>query len=109
VLANLLVTWTHVPLAPAVLGLLLLLAVIAVVKRAAPRALKHDAPLETGARLLLRWFPLFFVPPAVGVVQSSAILRAAWAPMLVVLVASTFAGIAVTVVVLRLLSRHARA
>lgn len=102
-------TRTHVPLAPAVFGLLLLLAVIAVMKRAAPRALKHDAPLETGARLLLRWFPLFFVPPAVGVVQSSAILRTAWAPMLAVLVASTLAGIAVTIGVLRLLSRNARA
>lgn len=99
----------HWTIAPAVLGLLVLLAFVVLARRAAPRLMKHDGAFERGARLLLRWMPLFFVPPAVGIVQSANLLRTAWISMLVVLAVSTLGSIAVTITVLRLLAKRAHA
>jgi putative effector of murein hydrolase LrgA (UPF0299 family) len=76
----------HVPLPGPVVGMLLLLAVLALRPRWAER-------LARGGELLLRHMALFFVPAGVGVVTELHVLETEWLPVCVALVASTLVGL----------------
>lgn len=58
-----------------------------------------DVPLERGAHVLLRWFPLFFVPACVGVLHYTSLLSHVWLGLIVALVCSSVAGIVVAALV----------
>ncbi len=54
------------------------------------------APLLHTSDTLLQWLGLLFVPAGVGIVTQLALLRAAWFPVTISLVCSTFASLLVT-------------
>ena len=86
----------------AVLGMVALLGLVIARGRV-------DTPLERAAHLLLRWFPLFFVPACVGVMEYGAVIAHAWLGLAVALVGSTLLGIVAAASVGTLLARNARA
>ncbi len=95
------VAYAHLRFSSAVLGMLVLLALLAVRRRI-------DPPLERAAHLLLRWFALLFVPACVGVMQYGTLLAHAWLGVCVTLVLSTLIGIAVAAAVGTAVHRRVR-
>jgi holin-like protein len=65
------------------------------------------APVVEAARFLLAHLSLLFVPVGVGVVTHLDVLRAHGLRLALVIVLSTWAGLAVSALVLRALMRHA--
>ncbi|MDQ2866011.1 MAG: CidA/LrgA family protein [Candidatus Eremiobacteraeota bacterium] len=90
-----------VSISTAVLGLLVLLALLVVRRRV-------DPSLERVAYGLLRWFPLFFVPSCVGAMQYASTLAKSWMAICVTLVVSTLLGLVVAAVVGAAIARRPR-
>ena len=88
----------HLSLPGPVLGMLILLAALAV------PALR--APVQAAADALLQHLSLLFVPAGVGVMTHLALLAQYGVRMLVVIVLSTLIGMAVTALVFRALLRR---
>lgn len=90
-----------------VLGILLLLAVLALSeRRRAPSAAAPDAPVGRAADGLLAHLGLLFVPAGVGVARSPELLLQNGPGVLAALVLSTVATLLVTVGVFRLVRRR---
>lgn len=77
----------HSNFSAAVLALVLSLMVLALFG-------KRAETLRPGARVLLRWFPLFFVPSCVRIIDYTGVLQAQWPGVSVALIASTLIGLA---------------
>ncbi len=91
--------WLHLPYPGPVIGMVLLLVALhwpAVQQR-----------VQTVARFLLGHLSLLFVPVGVGVVTQLGLVAEYGLRLLVVIVASTWIGLAVTALVLRQLMRQA--
>ncbi len=88
----------HLPIPGPVLGLLLLLAALAW----APLR----APVQAAAELLLEHLSLLFVPVGVGVITHLQLVSQYGGRLALIIVVSTWLGLAVTAVVLRFLLRH---
>ncbi len=87
------------PVPGPVIGLGLLFAGLALRRRPAPAA------VDEGADTLLRHLSLLFVPAGVGVVQYLPLLADQWLAVVASVVGSAVAAIAVTGLVLQLLTR----
>jgi putative effector of murein hydrolase LrgA (UPF0299 family) len=89
---------THLPVPGPVLGLVLMLAFL---------ALRKSIPgnLETTAGTLLKHLSLLFVPAGVGVLQHLARIQAEWLAIAAALLVSSVATIVVTAVVMRAMMR----
>ena len=85
------------PIPGPVIGMTLLLATLL-----ARGQVSHDTRTNVGA--FLQHMSLFFVPAGVGVMVHLHRVAAEWLPIVVSLVVSTFAGIAVTAWVIRAMS-----
>jgi holin-like protein len=92
----------HLPIPGAVLGLLLLLAIL--IARGGP-----DREMKATAGSLLSNMTLLFVPAGVAIITELDALRRNWLPVTVALVVSTVLGMATTALVMQGLSRRARA
>lgn len=88
-----------VPFPGPVLGMVLLFGGLLVFKTSAP-------VLEETADTLLRNLSLLFVPAAVGVIQHGAVLRAHGVAIVLALLLSTIATLAVTALVFAAVSRR---
>lgn len=86
----------HLPLPGPVLGMVLLLALL--------RVEAVRAPVAACADFLLSHLSLLFVPVGVGVMTHLALIVEHGVGMLVVIVLSTWAGLAATALALRLLT-----
>ena len=84
----------ELPVPGPVLGLVLMLALL---------ALRRDVPgnIQTTAGGLLKHFSLLFVPAGVGVLQHLGRIEAEWLAIAAALLASSIATIVVTAVVMR--------
>jgi len=89
---------THLPVPGPVLGLVLMLAFLALRK-------SIPASLETTAGGLLKHLSLLFVPAGVGVLQHLARIQAEWLALAAALLVSSVATIVVTAVVMRAMIR----
>jgi holin-like protein len=85
------------PVPGPVIGMLMLLAALAV----SPRLL---AMMESTANELLRHLSLLFVPAGVGIMVSASVLRGHWLAVGLAVLASTVLTMAVTALVMRALS-----
>ena len=93
--------WLRWPVPAAMVGMVLLLAVLACRGRWA-------AALEAASTPLLKHMMLFFIPAVAGVVEQLAVLRAGWLPFVVASVAGAVLTLAVTAFTLqKLLQRQA--
>ncbi len=90
-----LVRLAHVPLPGPVLGLLILLVAL--------RWEPVRRPVQAAADVLLAHLSLLFVPVGVGVMTHVGLITQYGARMLLVIVVATWAGMAVTALVLRAL------
>jgi holin-like protein len=81
-----------------VLGMGLLAALLAALRRPAPQ-------LEAVADGVLRNLSLLFVPAAVGVTEQAGLIAANWAAILAALLVSTLLTLVVTVAVFRAVAR----
>ncbi len=86
------------PLPGPVIGLVLLLALLAIRRAVWPA-------LATTARGLLQHLTLLYVPAGVGLMVHLARLQQQWLPLVAALVGSTVLTLLVTVMVFRLVSR----
>jgi holin-like protein len=75
---------THTKVPGPVLGMILL-AAFYILRRRDP-----SLEFQRAADGLLSWLGLLFVPAGVGIVANLALLRSAWLPISVALIASTF-------------------
>jgi len=75
---------THVSIPGPVIGMILLAAFYMVRRR------EPSPSLQQAADGLLSWLGLLFVPAGVGVIANLALIRSAWLPISVALIASTF-------------------
>jgi putative effector of murein hydrolase LrgA (UPF0299 family) len=75
---------THTQIPGAVFGMILL-AAFYILRRRDP-----SPSLQQAADGLLGWLGLLFVPAGVGVIANLALIRSAWLPISVALIASTF-------------------
>ena len=91
----------HLPVPGPVAGMLLLFATLV----AWPRL--HDT-VEKGANELLRHLSLLFVPAGVGVMIHLSLVEREWLPIAAALIGSAVITVAVTALVLQLLSRWLR-
>lgn len=90
----------HLPIPGVVLGLALLTAAIAALRRTSPhRELQFVATLNPAARPLLKYLGLLFVPAGAGVIEQWPLLRAEWLPVLAGLFGSTLLGLAITALI----------
>lgn len=85
---------THLPVPGPVLGLVLMLAFLAL-RRGVPQN------LDVTANGMLKHLSLLFVPAGVGVLQHLARIQAEWLALTVALLVSSVATIVVTAVVMR--------
>ncbi len=92
---------THIKVPGPVIGMVLL-AAFYILRRRDP-----EPALEQAADGLLSWLGLLFVPAGVGIVANLALLRAAWLPISVSLVGSTFLTLVVTAWIMHRLGRRA--
>lgn len=90
--------WLHLPYPGPVIGMVLLLVAL--------RWPAVQQRVQTVARFLLGHLSLLFVPVGVGVVTQLGLVAEHGLRLLVVIVASTWIGLAVTALVLRRLMRH---
>jgi holin-like protein len=95
---ELLVLVVNLPVPGPVIGMLLLFATLAI-KGGAPH------PLRKTAQGLLSHLSLLFVPAGVGVMVHAGRIAAEWLPILLALVLSTAATIAVTALAMRAAGR----
>ncbi len=91
----------HLPFPGPVVGMVLLLGAL--------RFESVRTPVSACADYLLSHLSLLFVPVGVGVMTHLALVNEYGLRMLLVIVLSTWIGLAVTVLVLRLLNQRARA
>lgn len=96
---ELLVAALGLPVPGPVAGMLILLAGL-ILRGGIPEQLSQVGDF------FLNNFSLLFVPAGVGVMLHASLLGAEWLPVTVALIASTVATIAVTALVMRLLSRR---
>ncbi len=90
----------HVHLPGPVIGMLLLLVAL--------RSVRVRVPVGAAAEVLLGHFSLLFVPVGVGVITHLDLLAQYGSRLVLVLVLSTWLGLAVTAMLLRRLLRHER-
>jgi holin-like protein len=83
---------THLPLSSAVLGLIVFTVVLLLRRRI-------DPPVEEAANALLSWFPLLFVPAAVGVMAFGTLLLHSWLGVAAAIIIATLLGITVAATV----------
>ncbi|MDR1163290.1 MAG: CidA/LrgA family protein [Candidatus Accumulibacter sp.] len=88
------VRFMKLPIPGPVVGMILLLATLMCHRRAAK-------DFREGAAVLLQHLSLFFVPAGVGVIVHVSRIADEWLPITLSIVVSTFAGMAVTVWVLK--------
>ena len=92
------------PLPGPVIGMFVLATCLAV-RHAGRQGIRADpSPLVRTASALVSNMGLLFVPAGVGIVAEANVLRQAWLPILVGLVASTMLGLIVTGLVMHRLS-----
>lgn len=89
----------HVHFSSAVCAMLVVLAICFTRRRT-------GTSLERGSHVLLRWFPLFFVPACVGVMRYGRLLAHGWAGLAAAMVLSSIAGIVVAVLVGNVVARR---
>ena len=92
---------THMSIPGPVLGMILL-AAFHMLRRREP-----SAPLQQASDALLNWLPLLFVPAGVGIVANLSLLRTAWLPISVALLASTFLTLVITAWIMHRFGRTA--
>ena len=92
---------THIQVPGPVIGMVLLAAWY-IFRRRNP-----EPALEQAADGLLSWLGLLFVPAGVGIVANLALLRAAWLPISVALIGSTFLTLIATAWIMHHLGRRA--
>jgi holin-like protein len=92
---------THTKVPGPVLGMILL-AAFYILRRREP-----SPALEQAADGLLGWLGLLFVPAGVGIVANLALLRSAWLPISVALIASTFLTLITTAWIMHRFGRRA--
>jgi holin-like protein len=73
---------SKLPLSGPIIGMVLLLIFLRVIGGGSDE-------FNLAGQSLLRYLPLFFVPPGVGVMQHFALMRTWWLPTLLALIAST--------------------
>jgi len=73
---------SKLPLSGPIIGMVLLLIFLRIVGG-------ESDEFNLAGQSLLRYLPLFFVPPGVGVMQHLALMRSWWLPMLLALIIST--------------------
>ena len=81
---------THISIPGPVIGMILL-AAFYILRRRDP-----SPALQRAADGLLSWLGLLFVPAGVGVIANLALIRAAWLPISVALITSTFLTLVTT-------------
>jgi holin-like protein len=81
---------TRISIPGPVLGMILLAAFYMLRRR------EPSPPLQQASDALLNWLPLLFVPAGVGIIANLALLRAAWLPISVALITSTFLTLVLT-------------
>jgi putative effector of murein hydrolase LrgA (UPF0299 family) len=89
----------HLPVPGPVLGLLLLLALLAMRRRT-------SEALQSTARSLLARLPLLFVPAGVGIIAHLALIRAEWLPIGAAIAGSTVVAILATAFAVRAIERR---
>jgi holin-like protein len=87
--------WLHLPVPGPVVGMVLLILAL--------RAPPVRAAVQAIAELLLGHLSLLFVPVGVGVITHLDLVSRSGGPLLVAIVVSTWTGMAVTALVLKLL------
>lgn len=92
---------THLPMPGPVLGMILL-AAFYILRRREP-----SAQLQQASGALLSWLGLLFVPAGVGIVANLALLRAAWLPISVALIGSSFLTLITTAWIMHRFGRRA--
>jgi holin-like protein len=92
---------THIQVPGPVIGMVLLAAWY-ILRRRNP-----EPALEQAADGLLNWLGLLFVPAGVGIVANLALLRAAWLPISVALIGSTFLTLLTTAWIMHRFGRRA--
>ncbi len=91
----------HLPVPGPVVGMLLLVAVLALRQRPAV----EKAALDRTSGVLLSHMGLLFVPAGVGIIAEAGLLRQAWLPILAGLFGSTVLSLMVTGFVMHRLAR----
>ncbi|MDR2506470.1 MAG: CidA/LrgA family protein [Candidatus Accumulibacter sp.] len=92
---------TGLPVPGPVAGMVFLLAALAIRGRV-------DEEFKNGTGLLLHHLSLFFVPAGVGVIAHLSRIADEWLPITLSILISTFAGMAVTVWVLKAMTAGQR-
>jgi putative effector of murein hydrolase LrgA (UPF0299 family) len=92
---------TGLPLPGAVIGLLLLLAIL--IWRRGP-----DQPLKQTSDFLLQNMMVLFLPASLGLMTQFPVLRQNAVAIGIAIIASTLIGMAVTAVIMQILARHPR-
>ena len=92
---------THTKIPGPVFGMILL-AAFYVLRRREP-----SPALQQSADSLLGWLGLLFVPAGVGIVANLALLRSAWLPIGVALIASTVLALITTAWIMHRFGRRA--
>jgi len=92
---------THTKIPGPVIGMILL-AAFYILRRREP-----SPPLQQAADGLLSWLGLLFVPAGVGIIANLALLRSAWLPITVALIASTFLTLITTAWIMHRFGRRA--
>jgi holin-like protein len=92
---------THTQIPGPVIGMILL-AAFYILRRREP-----SLPLQQAADGLLSWLGLLFVPAGVGIIANLALLRSAWLPISVALIASTFLTLITTAWIMHRFGRRA--
>ncbi|NIE66928.1 CidA/LrgA family protein [Burkholderia sp. Ax-1719] len=98
-LLSLLMQKTHMPFNPALTGFAVLF--IALLLRFIPLS-----AVEGGAKLLIAQSALFLIPAVVAVARQKDVLKADWAPLLLILVGGTVLSGAATAVAVELVARR---
>jgi holin-like protein len=73
---------SRLPLSGPIIGMVLLLIFLQM-------AGGGSEPFNLAGQSILRYLPLFFVPPGVGIMQHIALMRTMWLPTLLALIIST--------------------
>ena len=98
---ELLVRWLGLPIPGPVIGMALLFLTLVVRGRAGDE-------LKSGAGALLQNLSLLFVPAGAGIMLHMQRVANEWLPIVFALLVSTFAGMAVTALVLKAMTGRAR-
>ena len=96
------VTSSGLPIAPGIVGLVILLAALACAERLAVCA-------EAASRPLLKHMMLFFIPAVVGVMEQFQALKQGWIPFLIACIAGAALTLTVTALTLQVLLKQQKA